>query len=485
MRHPPSDPGRAVHRARMTGSDLVVVIGEDHPPCRQERERASRYVRGVEPAKAVALEDLDGRELRSELGSLRGRHGGAQIPEAAVQRSGRVDQEDRHRQGERPPRVGQRGQKPSQERGQRRVEGQEVVRVVVVEATPVLRRHRNAHVGAREDDEGQGGRPRRCGDAANGAQGGNRRRQVERSERQGEPRANQAAAQDLRDPGHDRPGGIAEEAEMGQHGLDPHPWARWRQRRTVRHAVEPVRQAAEGEWRQRGEKTGHQGPESPAQEQDGHRREIDEGEEVGPEGQPERAAQQGKEERRPAGRRDGSPQREKEREGPEHGRERVVAAGLMRPKQGEVRRDRQQDDREQRGPGPEGVVRQPHRQRDAGKREQHRHQLQRPGGDPEQPVDRGCEIAVQRAHERLAEEVDGKLALQHRQAQQARRRLVVPEARQPQEQEPHERGHAEGDENPPDPDGQPGRGRRSRATRPPPLGHGVPGPADEGGGSGP
>ena len=332
--------------------------------------------------------------------------------------------------------VGQRREEPPQERRERRVEGQEIVRVVVVEAAPVLRDHRDAHVGAREDDEGQAGGAGRRARAGDPAQGRERGGQVDPAERQGQRRARQALSQGLGHTGDDGPRRLAEVGQVGQHGPHPHRPTRRGQSRAVRHAVEPVWQAAEGERRQRGQEPGHEGPEPPAQEQDRHRRVVDEREEVGPEGQPERPPQQNEQQRGPAGPGGGRPQREEQGERPEDDRERIVVAGLVGPEQEEVRRERQQHRREHPGPRPEGVVSEANRQADTGEREQHRDQLERAGRDPEQLIDGRRQIAIQRAHERLAEEVGRELTLEHRQPQEARRRLVVPEARQAQQEEP-------------------------------------------------
>jgi hypothetical protein len=118
-----------------------------------------------------------------------------------------------------------------------------------------------------------------------------------------------------------------------------------------------------------------------------------------------------------------------------------VVPGLVRPDQQEVWWHCQQDRRVERRPHPEGIVRQPHRHADGGQRDEHRHQLEGPGRDAEEPVEGRCQVAVQRAHERLPEKVDRELPVQDREAQEPRRRLVVPEAGERQQQEPHQRGN--------------------------------------------
>ena len=309
------------------------------------------------------------------------------------------------------------------------------MRVVVVEATPVLRRDGDAHVRAREDDEGQGRGPRWGGPPPDSAEGGEGRDQVERAQRDRERGAQRRVSDGPRDAGHDRPRRPAEIADVGQHGLEPHGPARRRHGRPVRHAVEPVRQAAERERGQRREKPRHQRAKAAAQEKERDGREVDEREEVGPEREPEARAEQREQERRAPALRGGRAKREDEREGSEEQRQRVVIARLVGPEQEEVRRQRQERRSEQRRPGPEGVVGQAHGEPDGGQREEHGQELERPRRRTEEPEERRGEVAVQRAHERLAEEVDGQLAPQHRQAQQARRRLVVPEPWQPEQQD--------------------------------------------------
>jgi hypothetical protein len=137
-----------------------------------------------------------------------------------------------------------------------------------------------------------------------------------------------------------------------------------------------------------------------------------------------------------------------------------VIARLVGPEQEEVRRQRQERRSEQRRPGPEGVVGQAHGEPDGGQREEHGQELERPRRRTEEPEEGRGEVAVQRAHERLAEEVDGQLARQHRQTQQSRRRLVVPEPWQPEQQ---------------DADGQRAGERQGQAARPGAGGGGDPG----------
>ena len=88
---------------------------------------------------AGALEALHGLALRVELGALGRRDGRVEIGEASVERAERVDREDGRRQEARAPSIGEPCQEPPEQRWQRGVEREQVVRVVVVEATPVLR----------------------------------------------------------------------------------------------------------------------------------------------------------------------------------------------------------------------------------------------------------------------------------------------------------------------------------------------------------
>ena len=432
-RDPPGGGRRAVDGTREPGTNLLVGVRDDRPARRQDGEHAARGVGIVEPVTTGALEALDGRELRRESGALGRRDGRMEVREAAGQGAGRVEQDERRRQDARAPAVRPAGEERPEERRQRRVQRQEVVGIVIVEAAAVLRHHRDADVGAREGHEGQARRTPRRGRAADGAEGRERRGQVQRAQRDGEPDAQGGLPEVRRHAGHDGPGRPSEEAEMGQDGLEPHRPARRRQRRAVRHAVQPVRQAAERERGQRREDAGDERADAAAQQQERDRREVDEREKVRPEGEPEAPAQEGEQEGGPPASRGGRTESEEEGQGPQQVRERIVIAGLVRPEQEEVGRDCQQDRREERRPRPERIVRQADGQAEDGQREEHGDQLERPGGHPQQPEERRGQVAVQRAHERLPEEVDGELALEHRQAEQSRRRLVVPEARQPEE----------------------------------------------------
>ena len=186
---------------------------------------------------------------------------------------------------------------------------------------------------------------------------------------------------------------------MSQDTGEPDRAPRLRERRAVRHTVEPVGQAAKGERRQCGEQAGHEGPEPTSQEEHRDRRHIDQGEEVGPEREPQGAAQKREEEGGSTRRCRGRADREEQREGAEHHREGIVASGLLGPKEQEVRGHRQQDGRQERGPRPERVARQPDGQGESGQREQHRQQRERTRRDAEGPEDGRGEVPVQRTHE--------------------------------------------------------------------------------------
>ena len=257
--------GCAIHGAREPGANLLVGIRDDRPARRQDGEHAAPEVPDVEPVKPGALEALEGRELRGKLGSLGRRDGRAEVPEAAAEGAGRMEQDERRRQDAGEPSIRQPRQEPREERRQRRVERQEVVRIVVVEAASVLRHHRDAHVGARDGDEGHARRSRRRGGTADGAEGRERGDQVQRTQPEREADARRGAPKALRDAGHDGPAGPSEETEMGQDGLESHRRAGRRQRRSVRHAVEPVRQAADRERGSAARSAGDERAEPPAQ----------------------------------------------------------------------------------------------------------------------------------------------------------------------------------------------------------------------------